>query len=101
MLRFIVRRLFGAIPTLLVIIAMAFFMMRVAPGGPFDQERNLPPEIEFHVVPPLCPLSASPMDFSMTGALIERAEASTRAWIADGGLTRRDFPHQMVAHKHG
>ena len=40
MLRFIVRRLIGAIPTLLIIIAMAFFMMRIAPGGPFDQEAS-------------------------------------------------------------
>ncbi len=50
MLRFIVRRLIGAIPTLIIIIAMAFFMMRVAPGGPFDQERKLPPEIEKNVL---------------------------------------------------
>lgn len=50
MLRFIVRRLIGAIPTLLIIIAMAFFMMRIAPGGPFDQERRLPPEIEKNIL---------------------------------------------------
>lgn len=50
MLRFIVRRLIGAVPTLLVIIAMAFFMMRIAPGGPFDQERRLPPEIEKNIL---------------------------------------------------
>jgi oligopeptide transport system permease protein len=50
MLRFIVGRLFGAIPTLLIIIAMAFFMMRLAPGGPFDQERRLPPEIEKNIL---------------------------------------------------
>ena len=35
------RRLLIAIPTLLVIITVAFFMMRVAPGGPFDGERKL------------------------------------------------------------
>jgi len=50
MLRFIVRRLLGAIPTLLLIIIMAFFLMRMAPGGPFDQERNLPPEIEKNIL---------------------------------------------------
>lgn len=50
MLRFIVRRLLGAIPTLFIIIVMAFFMMRAAPGGPFDQERNLPPEIERNIL---------------------------------------------------
>ncbi len=50
MLRFIVRRLLGAIPTLFIIIVMAFFLMRAAPGGPFDQERNLPPEIERNIL---------------------------------------------------
>jgi oligopeptide transport system permease protein len=35
-----------SVPTLLIIVTIAFFMMRVAPGGPFDQERALPPEIE-------------------------------------------------------
>ena len=50
MLRFIVRRLIGAVPTLFIIIVMAFFLMRSAPGGPFDQERKLPPEIEKNVM---------------------------------------------------
>ena len=50
MLRFIARRLLGAIPTLLIIIIMAFFLMRVAKGGPFDQERKLPPEIEKNIL---------------------------------------------------
>ena len=46
MLRYSIRRLLAAIPTLLVLIAVAFFMMRAAPGGPFDLERSLPQEIE-------------------------------------------------------
>ncbi len=46
MLRYTVRRLLGAIPTLLILIALAFFMIRAAPGGPFDAERALLPEIE-------------------------------------------------------
>ena len=41
MLRYALRRLLGAIPTIFVVITLAFFMMRVAPGGPFDQERTL------------------------------------------------------------
>jgi oligopeptide transport system permease protein len=45
MLSYAIKRVFGAIPTLLVIITLAFFMMRLAPGGPFDSERRLPPEI--------------------------------------------------------
>ena len=46
MFRYVLRRLLVAIPTLLVIISLAFFMVRAAPGGPFDLERKLPPEIE-------------------------------------------------------
>ena len=46
MLRHSLRRLLGLIPTLLMLITVAFFMMRVAPGGPFDSEKSLPPEIE-------------------------------------------------------
>jgi oligopeptide transport system permease protein len=40
------RRLLGAIPTLLILIGLAFFLIRAAPGGPFDRERQLLPEIE-------------------------------------------------------
>jgi oligopeptide transport system permease protein len=43
------RRLLGAIPTLFVIVTLTFFMMRIAPGGPFDSERRLPPEVEANV----------------------------------------------------
>jgi oligopeptide transport system permease protein len=45
MLRYFLRRLGGAFPTLFVIITLSFFLVRVAPGGPFDEERTLPPEI--------------------------------------------------------
>jgi len=41
-----VRRLLGAIPTLLILIGLAFVLIRAAPGGPFDTERSLQPEIE-------------------------------------------------------
>jgi oligopeptide transport system permease protein len=49
MLRFLVRRLFVAIPTLFVVITVAFFMMRAAPGSPFDSDRRLPPDIKANV----------------------------------------------------
>ena len=39
-------RLLGLIPTLLVLITIVFFMIRLAPGGPFDSEKILPPEIK-------------------------------------------------------
>lgn len=49
MLSYASRRILGAIPTLFVIVTLAFFMMRLAPGGPFDSERRLPPEIEHNI----------------------------------------------------
>jgi oligopeptide transport system permease protein len=50
MLRYIVKRLMGAIPTLFIIITISFFLMRLAPGGPFSRERSLPPEIEANMI---------------------------------------------------
>lgn len=50
MLVFILRRILIAIPVMFLIIAMAFFMMRLAPGGPFTSERKLPPEIEANML---------------------------------------------------
>ncbi len=49
MLRYTLLRLLGAIPTLLLVIALSFLMVRMAPGGPFDDERALPPEIEANI----------------------------------------------------
>ncbi len=49
MLRYALLRLLGAIPTLFFIIVLAFLMVHAAPGGPFDSERVLPPEIEANI----------------------------------------------------
>ena len=46
MLAYTLRRFLGAWPTLLVLVTLSFFLVRAAPGGPFDAEKNLPPEIE-------------------------------------------------------
>jgi len=46
MLNYSIKRLISAVPTLLVLITVAFFLIRVAPGGPFDSERALAPEVE-------------------------------------------------------
>lgn len=46
MARHILWRVLGLIPTLLMLITVAFFLMRVAPGGPFDSEMLLPAEIK-------------------------------------------------------
>jgi len=42
---FIVRRLLAALPTLALIVALSFLLTRLAPGGPFDEEQTLAPEI--------------------------------------------------------
>ena len=47
---YISRRILVAIPTVLVIITVAFFMMRIAPGGPFDLERPMPEEIRQNIL---------------------------------------------------
>lgn len=44
--RYFVKRVAGAVPTLFIIITLAFFLIRIAPGGPFDQEQSLAPEIK-------------------------------------------------------
>jgi oligopeptide transport system permease protein len=45
LIRYTLRRLAGIVPTLLAIVTAAFFLMRLAPGGPFDEEQTVPPEI--------------------------------------------------------
>jgi oligopeptide transport system permease protein len=45
MLNYILRRLLIAIPTLLILIVICFFLMYAAPGGPFTSERPLPPQV--------------------------------------------------------
>ena len=45
MIRFIIRRLISLVPTLFLIVTFSFFIMKVAPGGPFSAERNPPPEV--------------------------------------------------------
>jgi oligopeptide transport system permease protein len=45
MLSYIVKRLAVAVPTLLILIVISFLLMHAAPGGPFTQEKALPPQI--------------------------------------------------------
>src|SRR5262245_59170006 len=44
-LAYVLRRLLGAIPPLAAIVALSFLLTRLAPGGPFDEEQALPPDI--------------------------------------------------------
>jgi oligopeptide transport system permease protein len=48
-LRYLAGRLLGVPPVLLVIVTGAFFVMRIAPGGPFDMERALPAEVRANI----------------------------------------------------
>ena len=45
MIVWFLRRLAVAVPTLLVLIVVSYLLMYAAPGGPFDTERALPPEV--------------------------------------------------------
>lgn len=49
MAQYVLRRLLGAIPTLLLVVALAFLLVHAAPGGPFDDERVLPPEVKANI----------------------------------------------------
>jgi len=61
---------------------------------------GLSPDIEYFVVPPLCPLVGSPYDFSRTSDHIERAIRSTDAWLAQDGLKKSGIPDAMRPHSH-
>ena len=45
MTKYIIRRFLGLIPTLWIVVTISFFLIRLAPGGPFDSERRVTPEI--------------------------------------------------------
>jgi oligopeptide transport system permease protein len=49
MLGYAVRRIAGTVPTLLILVTLSFFVIRLAPGGPFDDERALTPQVRFNL----------------------------------------------------
>ncbi|MCA1780098.1 MAG: oligopeptide ABC transporter permease OppB [Xanthomonadaceae bacterium] len=44
--RYILGRLLGAVPTLFILVTIAFFLIRIAPGGPFDADKTLPAAVQ-------------------------------------------------------
>ncbi|WP_346657744.1 patatin-like phospholipase family protein [Bradyrhizobium sp. 160] len=62
--------------------------------------QGLDHSIDYFVVPPLCPLTETPYDFSKTSELIERAAMSTETWLSEGGLDRPRVHAQLSTHKH-
>lgn len=61
---------------------------------------SLGPDIEYFVIPPLCPLVGSPYDFSRTADHIDRAARNTDAWLAQNGLEKREIPAELRPHDH-
>ncbi len=59
MTKYFIRRLVGLLPTLFIIITVSFFIIRIAPGGPFDAERQPPKQVlknieaKYHINEPL------------------------------------------------
>jgi len=59
MFSYVIRRLLGAIPTVFVVVTVCFVMLQLAPGGPFDRERKVSPEVlanlqaKYHLNEPL------------------------------------------------
>lgn len=49
MIRYAIGRFAGAIPTLLIIITLAFLLLHAAPGGPFDAQKQIPPAIKANI----------------------------------------------------
>ena len=49
MLQFLIKRLLTIVSTLVVLATLTFFLMRIVPGGPFDSDKALPPEIKANV----------------------------------------------------
>ena len=49
MLKYFFKRLLHGVPVLFVVATLTFIIMRLVPGGPFDQEKKLPPEILINI----------------------------------------------------
>lgn len=57
-------------------------------------------QLELTIIPPLCPLSSSAYDFSVTGKLIQRAADKTRTWLKENGLRPTGIPEELHPHGH-
>jgi len=73
----------------------------------YMQHQKLATDIEFYkekaklkVIPPLCPITVSPKDFSKSKELIKRAYESTQEWLKNGNLESDAVPQLMKFHEH-
>jgi NTE family protein len=84
-------------PTTAIANALHVMNLLIAHQLVRDLER-LAGQVEVATVPPLCPLAASPYDFSRARELIERAAKATHQWLERGGLTRQHIPGALRPH---
>jgi len=98
LLRYTLLRILGAIPTLLLVIALAFLMVHAAPGGPFDDERVLPADVaanieaKYHLDEPL------PKQFLRYMSGLVRGDLGPSYRYRDksvGYLIGEAFPHSL------
>jgi Predicted esterase of the alpha-beta hydrolase superfamily len=82
-----------------IAIALHALNLLIARQLVIDMERFLN-VIDLIVVPPLCPLSVSPYDFSRTGELIDRAAETTKRWLEKYGLQEGRIPQRLRPHEH-
>lgn len=61
---------------------------------------RLSAQAQLVIVPPLCPLTVTPYDFSQSAKLIRRAEAATRLWLRSGGLEHHGAMPEPLVHHH-
>ncbi len=99
MTKYVVRRFLGLIPTLLVIVTISFFVIRVAPGGPFSREKAIPQQVlqnilkKYHMDEPLW------KQYGRYVADAVRGDLGPSFRMKDFGVTTlilRSLPHSMV-----
>jgi len=84
--RYALSRLLAAVPTLLAIVTLAFVMLRLAPGGPFDSERALQPEVRaaledhYHLDEPL------PVQYLLYLGQLARGDLGPSYYYRDRGV---------------
>ena len=95
---FIARRLLGIVPLVLLLALITFLMLRLAPGGPFDAEREFPPEImhqleaRFHLDQPWY----SQFAVYVSGLLDGTLPSMKRPGLTVGELIAESFPVSLT-----
>ncbi len=91
MTRYLLQRLAAFVPVLFAVITVTFFLVRLAPGGPFDEEREVPPEVRAQLLAAYnldAPLWRQYTDYLAgvaqgdLGPSLTRSSRSVSEWIA-------------------